>query len=95
MICRLTNLCKGTFQALFYDGDKLNQDALGKMVDERNLQRAKGYLDDARAKGAEVVCGGEVTEEALAVHPTILTNIPEDTVNYLSLIFLKGVAPVC
>ena len=50
----------------------------GKIIDQRNLERIRGYLDDAREKGATVVCGGEVIEETLSVHPTILTNVPAD-----------------
>ncbi len=69
---------QATYQALFYTDGELNQDVQGKIIDERNLQRIKSYLDDARAKGAEVVCGGEVIEDTLAVHPTILTNVPAD-----------------
>ena len=69
---------QGTYQAMFYQDGKLNIEAQGKIIDERNLARVKGYLDDAAEKGAQVLCGGEVSEETLSVHPTILTDVPGD-----------------
>ncbi|MFT6287084.1 MAG: aldehyde dehydrogenase (NAD+) [Alcanivorax sp.] len=71
-------VAQATYQAMFYEQGELNKELQGKIIDERNLARIKGYLDDAAAKGAEVVCGGTVIEETLSVHPTILTNVPED-----------------
>ena len=71
-------ISRSTFQAVYYQDGELNIEACGKIVDQRNLQRIRGYLDDAREKGANVVCGGEVIEETLSVHPTILTNVPAD-----------------
>jgi len=71
-------VAEATYQAAFYQGGKLNTEVTGKIIDQRNLQRVKGYLDDAREKGARVVCGGEVAEATLSVHPTILTDVPAD-----------------
>ncbi|ARN73094.1 aldehyde dehydrogenase family protein [Oceanicoccus sagamiensis] len=67
---------QATYQAMFYVDGALNTEATGKIIDERNLQRVKGYIDDAREKGATVVCGGEVENQA--VHPTLLTDVPAD-----------------
>ena len=69
---------EGTFQALFYKDGKLNPDANGKIIDERNFQRVKGYIDDASAKGAKIVCGGEADSELRSIHPTILMDVPEN-----------------
>lgn len=71
-------VAQGTYQAMFYHEGELNQDVHGRIIDERNLQRIKGYLEDAKTRGAEVVCGGDVIENSLGVHPTILTNVPLD-----------------
>ena len=68
----------GTFQALFYKDGKLNPEANGKIIDERNFQRVKGYIDDANEKGADIVCGGETDSELRSIHPTIMTNVPAD-----------------
>eukprot|EP00903_Cladosiphon_okamuranus_P004351 g4349.t1 len=69
---------QGTFQALFYKDGKLNPDANGKMIDERNFQRVKGYIDDARDKGANIVFGGDTDAELRSIHPTIMTDVPAD-----------------
>ena len=69
---------QGTFEALFYKDGKLNPDANGKMIDERNFQRVKGYIDDAREKGANIVCGGDTDADLLSIHPTIMTEVPDD-----------------
>lgn len=69
-------MVQGTFQAMFYKDGKLNPDANGKMIDERNFQRVKGYIDDASEKGAEIVCGGEADTQLLSIHPTIMKNVP-------------------
>jgi aldehyde dehydrogenase (NAD+) len=71
-------VAQATYQAAFYQDGELNRDVTGKTIDQRNLARIKGYLDDARDKGARVVCGGDVVEETLSVHPTILTDVPAD-----------------
>jgi aldehyde dehydrogenase (NAD+) len=71
-------VAQATFQAMFYQDGELNIEAAGKIIDRRNLERIRGYLDDAKAKGAHVVCGGDVIEETLSVHPTIFTNLPDD-----------------
>ena len=71
-------IVQATYQALLYEDGKLNTEAAGKIVDERNFQRVKAYIDDAKAKGANIVCGGEVDAGALAVHPTLMTNVPSD-----------------
>jgi aldehyde dehydrogenase (NAD+) len=71
-------VAQATFQAAYYQDGELDKDEMGKIIDQRNLARVRGYIDDARDKGANVVCGGEVVEETLSVHPTILTNVPAD-----------------
>ncbi len=71
-------VAQATYQAAFYQDGELNKDVMGKIIDQRNLARIKGYLDDAREKGAHFACGGQVDQETLSVHPTILTNVPAD-----------------
>ncbi len=68
----------GTFQAVFYKDGKLNPEANGKIIDERNFQRVKGYIDDAREKGAKIVGGGKVDTELRSIHPTVMTNVPDN-----------------
>lgn len=71
-------IVQGTFQAMFYKDGKLNPEANGKMIDERNFERVKSYIDDAKEKGANIVCGGEADTELRSIHPTIMTSVPAD-----------------
>jgi aldehyde dehydrogenase (NAD+) len=71
-------VARATYQAAFYQDGELNTAVSGKIIDQRNLARVKGYLDDAKERGARVVCGGDVVAETLSVHPTILTDVPAD-----------------
>jgi aldehyde dehydrogenase (NAD+) len=63
--------------ALYPDG-KLNKAAFGRMVDRRNFERVKGYLDDAKARGAKIAFGGATEAEDLTIHPTVLLDVPAD-----------------
>jgi len=65
-----------TFQTLYYKDGKLNPEANGKMIDERNFQRVKSYIDDAREKGANIVFGGQADTLLQSIHPTIMTDVP-------------------
>lgn len=51
---------------------------LARIVNARHTARIKALLDDARARGARVLTGGEVDESACYVAPTLLDGIPED-----------------
>lgn len=65
-----------TFQSLYYKDGKLNPDVNAKIIDERNFQRVKSYIDDAREKGANIIFGGEADTELRSIHPTIMTDVP-------------------
>jgi len=67
---------EATFASRFYVDGKLNPDAIGKIVDQRNFDRVAGYIADAREQGATLVCGGGVEPELRAVHPTVLVDVP-------------------
>ena len=71
-------IVQATYQAMFYKDGELNTEATGKIVDERNFERVKSYIDDAKEKGANIICGGDVDADALAVHPTLMTGVPAD-----------------
>lgn len=62
----------------FYDGDSYRKERNSRMVDRRNFQRVKGYIDDAVARGARIAFGGGTDEENLIIEPTILTNVAPD-----------------
>jgi aldehyde dehydrogenase (NAD+) len=60
----------------FYPGGELDKTAYGRIVDARNFNRLKGYLDDAMERGATLALGGELEAGDLTVHPTVLTDVP-------------------
>lgn len=69
-------VAEATYREMFYNDGKLDTEEQGKIVDLRNFERVKGYIDDARELGATVVCGGETDEAGLSIHPTLLTDVP-------------------
>ena len=48
------------------------------IINKRHTQRIASLLDDARAKGARILMGGEVDVVSSFVAPTLLDNIPAD-----------------
>jgi len=69
---------RSSIEGAYYTDGKLNKGAFGKIVDARNFERVKGYLDDALGKGAEVIIGGQTESEDRTIHPTVLANVPFD-----------------
>ena len=65
-------------RTMLYPGGVLNKDAFGRIVDRRNFDRVKSYLDDAVARGARVVFGGTTEVDDLTIHPTVLVDVPAD-----------------
>lgn len=62
----------------FYSEGQLVKARLSRIVDARNLERVKGLLDDAVARGASIVCGGAVETDDLTMHPTVLVDVALD-----------------
>ena len=65
-------------QGMLYPGGVLNKNVFGRMVDRRNFDRVKAYLDDAVARGARVAFGGTTEADDLTIHPTVLVDVPVD-----------------
>lgn len=53
-------------------------DELGRIINQRHWTRIKGLLDDAIAKGAEVVYGGGSDESDCYFEPTVLRGVTND-----------------
>jgi aldehyde dehydrogenase (NAD+) len=49
-----------------------------RVVNQRHTQRIAGLLEDARARGARILQGGEVDIGTSFIAPTLLDNIPAD-----------------
>lgn len=69
---------KAAVNAAFYRDGTLDKASYGRMVDRRNFDRVKGYLDDAKARGATVAFGGMSELEDLTIHPTVLLDVPAE-----------------
>ncbi len=72
------SVLESTVRATYYPDGKLDKTSFGRIVDERNLQRLRGYLHDAVEKGAKVAFGGAVEVEDRTVHPTVLIDVPPE-----------------
>jgi acyl-CoA reductase-like NAD-dependent aldehyde dehydrogenase len=60
-------------------GDLRDPDTwLGPIISERQRNRVRTHIEDARSKGANVVTGGDW--DGNRCHPTILTDVQEDMV---------------
>jgi len=53
-------------------------DCLARVVNERHTGRVQALLDDAVARGAKVLAGGEVDAGDRYIAPTLLEGIPDD-----------------
>jgi len=62
----------------FYGSDSKASEDYPRIVNEQHLQRLKGYLEDAKGKGAEFISGGQSDESDNYLSPTLAVNVPED-----------------
>jgi aldehyde dehydrogenase (NAD+) len=64
---------------LFVDGE-LDPDSMPHIIDERNLARVLGLVDDARSRGATILRGGvrSVTQPDM-IEPTVILGAPLDS----------------
>lgn len=66
---------KAVLEATYYDNGEYKAERNSRIIDVRNFERLKGYLDDALEKGATIAFGGKVDKASLIIEPTILTNV--------------------
>jgi aldehyde dehydrogenase (NAD+) len=59
--------------------EQMNSSSLARIVNERHTKRVAGILQDAKAKGATVICGDLVSEKDCYVAPTLLDNVSMDS----------------
>ncbi|MCK9284049.1 MAG: aldehyde dehydrogenase family protein [Rhodocyclaceae bacterium] len=65
-------------EGTYYADGKINKQAFARIIDKRNFERVKGYIDDAVSRGAKIAFGGRTEAEDLTIHPTVLTGVPLD-----------------
>ncbi len=63
-------------RSMLYPRGELDKNVFGRMVDRRNFERVKGYVDDALQCGARVAFGGTSEAADLTIHPTVLLDVP-------------------
>ncbi len=60
------------------DAQKIESPHLSRIVNRLHLARVKGLLDDATARGARIVSGGQHDEATRFMAPTLIDGIPDD-----------------
>ncbi|MBW9122069.1 aldehyde dehydrogenase family protein [Microbacterium trichothecenolyticum] len=64
---------------LYLDG-RLDPAATSHIVDDRNLARVLSYVEDARARGADIVRGGDVADGIPdMIEPAVIVDAPADS----------------
>lgn len=66
MLDTFVQIASAVVDKMFYVDGELNKAELSRMVDNRNFHRVKAHLDDAVARGAKVVKGGQLEEDDLS-----------------------------
>lgn len=49
-----------------------------RIINARHFERIKGLVEDARDKGATIVCGGSYNAATRYIAPTVVTNVTDD-----------------
>ncbi len=63
----------------FFSESAQHSENYARMVNDRHYNRVKGYLQDAKAKGAEVVYGGNTNDQDNYIAPSLVTQVKGDT----------------
>lgn len=72
---RLVEGFKAKVAENLYEEGKIKKESIAQIVNQGNFARVKSLFDDAVAQGAKVAAGGQLEEEDLTVHPTMLTDV--------------------
>ena len=72
---RLVEAFKSNVEKNLYESGAINKQAIAQIVNKANFDRVKALFDDAVAQGAKVAVGGQLDEDDLTVHPTMLTGV--------------------
>jgi aldehyde dehydrogenase (NAD+) len=72
---KLVEAFRSNVEKNLYQGGEINKSAIAQIVNKGNFDRVKALFDDAVAQGATVAVGGQLDEDDLTVHPTMLTGV--------------------
>ncbi|MEM9680649.1 MAG: aldehyde dehydrogenase family protein, partial [Bacteroidota bacterium] len=64
----------------FYTSDPKNSKAYSRVVNEKHYNRLSAAIEDAKTKGAIIESGGHGDDTDYYISPTLLTDLPEDTI---------------
>jgi aldehyde dehydrogenase (NAD+) len=63
----------------FYGMDAKRSESYARIVNNRHYERLSGYLEDAKAKGADIIYGGQTDGSDDYIQPTIVTGLSDDS----------------
>ncbi len=67
-------------------GPKLEEDCdMGPVITEGEAKRIEKWIEEAKEKGAKILCGGK--REGAVLYPTVLENVPEDATIHKEEVF--------
>jgi len=72
---RLVEAFRSNVEKNLYQDGAINKEGIAQIVNKNNFDRVKAMFDDAVEKGATVAVGGELEEDDLTIHPTLLTGV--------------------
>jgi aldehyde dehydrogenase (NAD+) len=72
---RLVEAFKANVEKNLYADGALKKESIAQIVNAGNFARVKSLVDDAVAQGATIAAGGELEQDDLTVHPTMLTGV--------------------
>jgi aldehyde dehydrogenase (NAD+) len=72
---RLVDAFKTNVEKNLYQEGAINKEGIAQIVNKNNFDRVKALFEDAVEKGATVAVGGELEEDDLTIHPTMLTGV--------------------
>jgi aldehyde dehydrogenase (NAD+) len=67
------------FVTEFYSDQPETSASFGRIVNQKHVERLKGYLDDATSRKATIISGGTVDEQNHYIEPTLVIDAPEDS----------------
>ena len=63
---------------VFYGADASKSKSFSRIVNQKNFERIKKLIEDAKTKGATIITGGTYNAEVNYIEPTIITDLPDN-----------------
>lgn len=71
----------------FYTEDASKESSYARIVNNRHYKRVSSYVEDAVEKGANIEAGGNYNSDEDFISPTVVTNVPKDSLLMTEEIF--------